>query len=260
MLKEVSMIDRLKDLPPGIDGVRAIGMVSTADYERVFPLILDEARRYGHRIRFLYQLGPEFEGFTPGAVWEDVKIGIHSMRLFIGCAIVTDIAWIREWTRIIGFLTLCPTQVFANKDRDKAVAWLNSIPAESGISHQLLPDSGIIVVEVEHALSAQDFDTLTFTADTWIESHGNLQGIVIHAREFPGWENLGSLVRHIQFVRDHHRNVNRIALAADAKLASVAPKIAEHFIQAQVRRFGYDELAQAVAWAGGPANKQNAAA
>jgi hypothetical protein len=154
----------------------------------------------------------------------------------------------------------CPARVFANKDRDKAIAWLNSIPVESGISHRLLPESGIIVVEVKHALSAQDFDALAFTADTWIESHGSLQGIVIHAREFPGWENLGSFIRHIQFVRDHHRNMKRIALAADAKLARLAPKIAEHFIHADVKRFGYDELDQAIAWAGSTAGKQNAAA
>jgi hypothetical protein len=105
-----------------------------------------------------------------------------------------------------------------------------------------VPESGLIVVEVKHALSAQDFDALAFTADTWIESHGSLQGIVIHARAFPGWENLGGLVRHMQFVRDHHRHVKRIALAADAKIASLAPKIAEHFIQAEVKHFGYDEL------------------
>ena len=254
------MIERLKDLPPGIDGVRAIGMISKGDYERVFPAILDEASRYGHPIRFLYQLGPEFEGFTPGAAWEDAKIGIHSMRLFMGCAIVTDIGWICEWTRVVGFLMPCPTRVFANKDRDKAIAWLNSIPVESGISHRLLPESGIIVVEAKHALNAQDFDALAFTADTWIESHGGVQGIVIHAREFPGWESLGSFVRHIQFVCDHHRNVKRIALAADAKLASIAPKIAEHFIKAEVKHFGYDELDQAIAWAGTCAERQNAAA
>jgi hypothetical protein len=254
------MIEKLNDLPPGIDGGRAVGMVSKGDYEGFFPPILDEARRSGRPIRFLYQLGPEFKGFTPGAAWEDAKIGIHSMRLFIGCGIVTDIGWIRDWTRIVGFMMPCPVQVFANKDRDKAVVWLNSIPTESGISHRLLPESSIIVVEVKHALSAQDFDALAFTADTWIESHGGLQGVVIHAREFPGWENLGSFVRHIQFVRDHHRDIKRIALAADTKLASVAPKIAEHFIQAEVKRFGYDDLDQAIAWAGCTAARQNEAA
>ncbi|HKQ87072.1 MAG TPA: STAS/SEC14 domain-containing protein [Candidatus Acidoferrales bacterium] len=253
------MIERLKDLPPGIDGVKAIGMISKGDYERAFPPILDDARRYGHRIRFLYELGPEFEGFTPGAAWEDAKIGIHSMRLFMACAIVTDLTWMRNAAHIAAFLTPCPVQVFANKDRDKAIAWLNSIPAESGISHRLLTESGVIVIDVKHALSAQDFDVLSLTADTWIEAHGAIQGIVIHAREFPGWDNLGSLIRHIQFIRDHHRNVKRVALAADVKLASLVPKVAEHFVQAQVKRFEYDELDLAIAWAGDTLRKNAAA-
>jgi hypothetical protein len=108
----------------------------------------------------------------------------------------------------------------------------------------------VIVVEVKQALRAQDFDALELAADNWIEAHGDLQGLVIHVREFPGWENLGGLVRHMRFVRDHHRKVKRIALSADSKLASVAPRIGEHFVKAEVKGFGYDELEAAVAWAG----------
>ena len=124
-------------------------------------------------------------------------------------------------------------------------------PQPSAVTHRLLPDTGVVVVEVTQALRAQDFDALALTADTWIEAHGNLKGLVIHAREFPGWENLGSLVRHIRFVRDHHRNIERIALAVDSKLAALAPRIGEHFLQAQVENFRYDDLDAAMAWAGG---------
>ena len=102
------MIEKLKDLPAGIDGVRAIGKISKEDYEQVFVPLFDETRREGRHIRFLYQLGPEFEGFTPGAAWEDAKIGLHFLRLFDGCAVVTDLAWIREMTRLAGFLMPCP--------------------------------------------------------------------------------------------------------------------------------------------------------
>ena len=84
------MIEILKDLPEGIDGVRAIGKITKEDYGKVLVLLFAEARREGRHIRFLYQLGPEFEGFTAGAAWEDAKIGLHSLRLFDGCAVVTD--------------------------------------------------------------------------------------------------------------------------------------------------------------------------
>ncbi len=249
------MIEVLKDLPPGIDGVRAIGTVSKDDYDKVLVPLVEEARREGRRLRFLYQLGPEFADFTPGAAWEDARIGLQSMRLFDGCAVVTDLSWIRELTRVCGFLMPCPVRVFSNQERNNAAEWLVSLPEGAAISHRLLRDSGVIVVEVKQALRAQDFDALAFTADSWIEAHGELQGLVIHTREFPGWENLGSLIRHLRFVRDHHRKVRRIALAADAKVASVAPKIAEHFIQAEVKSVRYDELDKAIAWAGGTATE-----
>jgi len=244
------VIEKLKDLPGGIDGVRAIGKISKEDYEQVFVPLLDEARREGRHIRFLYQLGPEFEGFTPGAAWEDAKIGLHFLRLFDGCAVVTDLAWIRELTRLAGFLMPCPVSVFSNTEFDGAVDWLRSLPESAAISHRLLPESGVIVVEVRQALRAQDFDSLAFTADAWIEAHGDLQGLVIHTREFPGWENLASFLRHMRFIHDHHRKVKRIALAADTKLASLAPRIGELLIQAEVKSFGYDELDAAIEWAG----------
>ena len=252
------MIEKLKDLPSGIDGVKAVGKISTKDYEQVFVPLLDEARSEGRHIRFMYQLGPEFEGFTPAAAWEDAKIGLHFMRLFDGCAVVTDLAWVREMTQLVGFLMPCPVRVFGNQERDKAIDWLVSLPEGAAVSHRLLPDSGVIVVEVKQALRAQDFDALALTADTWIEAHGNLQGLVIHAREFPGWENWGSFLRHVRFVRNHHREVKRIAFAADSKLASLAPGIAEHFIQAEVKSFGYDELDTAIAWAAGSASRKAA--
>src|SRR5215469_1706585 len=149
------------------------------------------------------------------------------------------------------FLMPCPVQVFSNQQLNEAVKWLEALPEGAGISYRLLADSGVIVMDVKQALRRQDFDALAAAADAWIEAHGSLKGIVIHARQFPGWENFGSLVRHVHFVRDHHRKVQRIALAADSKLASLAPQMAEHFIQAEVKNFSYDQLDSAIAWASG---------
>jgi hypothetical protein len=72
---------------------------------------------------------------------------------------------------------------------------------------------------------------------------------VIHTREFPGWENLGSLLRYVRFVRDHQRKVERVALAAETKLATLASLVGEHFVDAEVKSFGYDEVEAAIAWA-----------
>ena len=65
-------------------------------------------------------------------------------------------------------------------------------------------------------------------------------------------------LRHVRFVRNHHREVKKIAFAAESKLASLAPEIAGFFIQAEVKSFGYDELDIAIAWAARPATQRAA--
>ena len=247
------MLVRLTDLPAVIDGVKATGRISREDYDRVMEPIIDAARREGRRLRFLYEIGPGFEGFTGGAAWEDAKLGLANLRSFEGVAIVTDVEWIARSTRLAAFLMPAPVRTFTLDGRAEAIEWLRTLSERATIAQRLVTDRGVLVVEVSQALRAADFDAIALTADTWIEANGRLNGLVIHARAFPGWENLGALVRHVRFVRDHHRHVSRIALAADSKLASVAPRIAEHFVQAEVKVFGYEELEKAIAWAGGGA-------
>ena len=239
------MIEPLKDLPEGIQGVKASGVVSRTDYTTVIEPMLAEARQAGRRVRFLYEIGPGFESFSPGAAWEDVKVGLRSMLQFDGCAIVTDVAWVRESTRLAGLLMPCAVRVFGNAERAQAVAWLEAI------AHRLIPDLGVLVVDATSPLRVQDIDALTASADAWIEAHGELRGLVVHAREFPGWENLAGFLSHLRFIREHHRKIGRVALAADSKLATLAPRIAEHFVKAELKAFDYGALDDAIAWAGG---------
>ena len=250
------MIDRLRDLPAGVDGLRARGKVTKEDYDAVVQPILDEARSEGRRIRLLYHIGPEFEGFTAGAAWEDARLGLRYLRLFERCAIVSDIRWVRESSRLVGAMMPCPVKVFGNGEWQDALAWLSSPPTEGpALAHRLLPEAGVLVVEPKRPLRAEDFDALAMMVDPWIEAHGELRGLVVHAREFPGWETLGAFFRHLRFIRDHHRKVRRIALAAGGKLADVAPGLAEHFVAAEIKHFDYDDLDGAIAWASGRADR-----
>ena len=172
-----------------------------------------------------------------------------------GYATVSDLRWVREWIHLVSFLMPFPMRVFANEERDDAVAWLRSLPEGPGVTHRLLPEAGVLVVEVTEPLRAQDFDALAATADSWLATHEALPGVVLHARAFPGWENVSGLLRHVRFVRDHHRAVRRVVLAVDSTLADPAPRVAEHFVQAELRHFRYDQLDAAVAWAAGPSGQ-----
>lgn len=59
------MLEKLKDVPPGIEALSAVGTISKEDYEKVFEPLVDEARQKGRHIRLLCQIGPEYQGVTP---------------------------------------------------------------------------------------------------------------------------------------------------------------------------------------------------
>jgi len=246
------VLERIENLPNGITGLRATGTVSKDDYDDVVHPLLSEARREGRRIRLLYHLPPEFDGFTPGAAWEDAHIGFRHLRLFERLAIVSDKDWIRGVARGVGMLLPCPNKVFRDAEWDEALAWLGAAGAAVNVEHRLIPEQHVLLVEPKAKLGIEDFDAIAMTVDPWVESGGELRGLVVHAREFPGWETIGSFLRHVRFVREHHRNIRRVALAADGALPKLAPVLVEAFVNAEIRHFAFDELDWAIEWAGRP--------
>lgn len=128
------MLNELKDVPAGIQALEAVGTVTARDYERVFAPLVEQLRRTGSRMRLLYQFGPGFQRITPGALWADTRLGWSYLQVLEGCAVVSDIGWIRTPTRGIGAWMPCPVRVYANDEREEAMAWLTSLPAGREVS------------------------------------------------------------------------------------------------------------------------------
>jgi hypothetical protein len=128
------VLKELTGMPAGVQALEAVGTVTAADYERVFAPLVGQAGRSGGRMRLLYELGPEFTRITPGAMWADARLGMRYMRLLDGCAVVSDLGWIRESSRAIGAWMPCPLRVYGNDRRDNAVAWLASLPVSADVS------------------------------------------------------------------------------------------------------------------------------
>lgn len=246
------MLERLHDLPPGIWGLRATGRVSKEDYDDVFYPLLAEARRHSERIRLLLHLPPQFDGFTPGAAWEDAQIGLRYLRLFERLAVVSDKEWVRGVSRGMGALLPCPVRIFRNDEFQQALEWLGAQSEAAHVEHRLIPETAVLLVEPKGRLGTEDFDAIARTLDPYIESGHQLHGLVVHARELPGWESIGSFLRQVQFVRDHHRRIRRVALSADGAVPKLAPALIETFVDAEIQHFGYDELDRALEWAGRP--------
>ncbi len=107
----------------------------------------------------------------------------------------------------------------------------------------------IAVLEPDGPLSESDFIAATGQVDAMIEEFGKLNGIVIHAKSFPGWDSIAALVAHLKFVRDHHKKLSRVALATESVAAHIAEIFATHFVAAEIRIFSYDDIAKAKRWA-----------
>ncbi len=120
------------------------------------------------------------------------------------------------------------------------------------IEYELIPDPGILVIRPQEALKTSDFATLTKATDDYIEANGSLAGVCIQAEFFPGWENFGSFLSHLKFVRDQQTKVAKVAMVSNSTLFETMPRIVDHFVNAEVRHFFNDELIEAMDWLRNP--------
>lgn len=116
------------------------------------------------------------------------------------------------------------------------------------VHFELLKNDGVLIMRPQGSLEAADFQKIAQEIDPYIEANGKLQGVLIDAKSFPGWKDLAALVAHLKFAREHHRQIERVAVASDSNFLTLAPQIAGHFVQAEVRHFPHSEREAALTW------------
>jgi stage II sporulation SpoAA-like protein len=242
------MIERYEDMPAGIDAVRAVGTLTPEDYDDVVVPMIEAAVREGRRLRILCVVDETFTGLTPAAAWDDVKLGLRAMGNLDGCAVVSDLTWVREVTRLSAFFLPGQVRTFAAADRDAAVGWLEAMP-DTVARVRLDREAGVVVADVSEPLRRSDVDAIAAEVDAWLGVHTELPGLVLHADTFPGWRNVQGLVSHLGFVRDHQRRIQRVALAVDGWPLDGAAWVAGALLHPDVRHFAAGDLDDAISWA-----------
>lgn len=116
------------------------------------------------------------------------------------------------------------------------------------LTFSLMEPEGILRMQPHGPLTQADFERLRGAVDAYLATHAGLHGVLVHAPEFPGWENWASLSAHLHFVRNHHQQVQRIALVTDSVAADLAQWFGRHFTAAEVRHFPYAQETQALQW------------
>jgi SpoIIAA-like len=117
------MIRVLDEMPEGVIGVEAAGKLRAEDYTNVLGPALADAIKAGNKIRIVLIFTGEFEGLEPGALWQDIKMGIRDWSAWERIALVTDHAWMRDGLRMFAWAVPGEVRVFAPTERADAIAW-----------------------------------------------------------------------------------------------------------------------------------------
>lgn len=118
------MMKTIDDLHDGIVGIEAHGKVTGQDYETVLIPTVERALHSHAKLRFLYQVAPDFTGFTGGALWDDARVGLRHLRAWERIAVVTDNRWIGGVVKAFRYILPAKTKVFRNDELQAAKDWL----------------------------------------------------------------------------------------------------------------------------------------
>ena len=113
---------------------------------------------------------------------------------------------------------------------------------------------GVAILEPDGKLSEVDFESAANRIDPYLEKAGKLTGLIIHVKSFPGWESFSALIKHLKFVRDHHRKISHVAFVSDSPIGAFAEHVGSHFVSAEVKHFSFNELEEAMKWMLGEAH------
>jgi len=106
--------------------VEAKGKITAKDYDETLVPLLEKKLKEHKKLKMLFYAGPDFEGYSAGAMWDDAKFGITHLTDFAKIAIITDVEWVRQGTKL--FVPLFPAKVrlFSNKELKDGKAWIST--------------------------------------------------------------------------------------------------------------------------------------
>jgi len=109
-------------------------------------------------------------------------------------------------------------------------------------------ESKIATLQPHGSLKKEDFDNAVKIIDPFIETHGKLNGVIIYTESFPGWEDFAAFNRHLVFIKNHHKEIKKLAFVTNSMVGDFGEMVSSHFVDAVVKNFDFDKLEEAKEW------------
>jgi SpoIIAA-like len=119
------MIEILEDMPDGVTGIRVSGRLRGEDL-RNFKSAM-QGLFTSDEIRLVEVVSDDYEGFGPGGLAEDLKLGLGALirhhSAFRRVAVVSDKEWVAHALHAFAWMVPGELAVFRLAELDQAKAW-----------------------------------------------------------------------------------------------------------------------------------------
>ncbi|KUI44050.1 hypothetical protein AU197_21980 [Mycobacterium sp. IS-1590] len=119
------MIEVLPNMPDGVIGFRVSGRLSGEDLRDFKPEM--EQRLQGDEVRIVEIIAPTYEGFGPGGLVEDLKLGFGALishhSAFKRIAVVTDKEWVVHTLHALAWMVPGEMALFGLDELEQAKTW-----------------------------------------------------------------------------------------------------------------------------------------
>jgi hypothetical protein len=122
------MIEMLPDMPEGVTGIRVSGRLR-GDELREFKPAMEALMKTGE-VRIVEVIASDYEGFGPGGLVEDLKLGFGTVlphySAFRRIAIVSDKDWVAHTMHALAWMVPGELAVFRPDELERAKEWAAS--------------------------------------------------------------------------------------------------------------------------------------
>lgn len=119
------MIELLTDMPSGVTGIRVSGRLRGDELRDVKPTV-DEMLKTGE-IRIVEVIASDYEGFGPGGLIEDLKLGFGTVMphhsAFRRIAVVSDKDWVAHVLHALAWMIPGEIATFGLDELERAKQW-----------------------------------------------------------------------------------------------------------------------------------------
>ena len=107
----------------------------------------------------------------------------------------------------------------------------------------------IINATSEGHIDSDEIKSFARQVNDYINETDQVPSLVLFVKSVADRADFNTLKNHLEFVRDHHAPVRKVAIISYSNLLWLAKSVVDHFVSAKVRRFNEDAIDDAIAWA-----------